>query len=150
MIIWTVFTWLCFIYTDEKRRHSSMDSSVPSILQHRVWILSTPSTLLSSQICAIFFFVLWKEQTQTKKRPGLAQYFWNNLYFSEQAHWLKTALPRQLNFCARTSLIIGIHRIYLGVVSKIIWMGHYRHLFRSFQDIFPNKTCRLQRDSNLE
>ena len=44
-------------------RHSSVDSSAPTILQSRIQIPSTPSTLLpfiGSQICAMFVIALRK------------------------------------------------------------------------------------------
>ena len=52
-------------------RHSSVVSSAPTILRHRVWIPSTPSMVFQSVVlnCSE------KRTKRSKKRPGLAHFF---------------------------------------------------------------------------
>ena len=54
-------------------RHSSVDSSAPSILLPRVRVPSTPSMLFSIYICHLNWNV--KRMKINKKRPGLAHFF---------------------------------------------------------------------------
>ena len=51
-------------------RHSSMDSSVPSILLPRVWLPSTPSMLLSFIVTFVLYFFLHWEKNKNKQKTG--------------------------------------------------------------------------------
>ena len=57
-------------YFLEGWRHSSVDSSLPTILRSRVWIPSTPYTLLCNQILCYICHCSEKMRIISKKRPG--------------------------------------------------------------------------------
>ena len=83
-IFWP-FRWSCWWswekFVREKEdlsgfRHSSVDSSVPSILLPRVWLPSTPSMLLSFIVKFVHILSMWCEKRTkiNKKRPSLAHF----------------------------------------------------------------------------
>ena len=57
-------------------RHSSVDSSVPTILPPQVWVPSTPSTLF----CTIMS-LCWEKDENKQKMPALVDFFKKNRCF---------------------------------------------------------------------
>ena len=71
-------------------RHSSVDSSAPSIRLPRVRVPSTPSMLFSIYICHLNWNV--KRTKINKKRPGLAHFKKKQMYNINFADdWSRTA-----------------------------------------------------------
>ena len=74
-------------------RHSSVVSSSPTILQPRVWIPSTPSTLFSNCTIAILFEL---EKNETKqKEAGIGPYLKKTflLWRAVIAQWIRLHQP---------------------------------------------------------
>ena len=90
---WSLWPWLLPLknkWTNDKRlyiftkyekdiggRHISVDFSAPSILQSRVWIPRTLSTLLYSQILYYICHCIEERTEINKRRPGLVTCFKN-------------------------------------------------------------------------
>ena len=80
-----------YLYTDNTYkhpqyqgcRHSSVDSSAPSILPPWVRVPSTPSMLFFNVYSSNFIFVNWirmRKEWKCKKRPGLAHFLkWRSI-----------------------------------------------------------------------
>ena len=85
--------------------HSSVDSSVPTILPPQVRVPSTPSTLLSFIVKLVPYLSREKNEIN-KKRPGLAHFFFKKLVE------LPTTPSFVLGLYGSLSSSIELHKVY--------------------------------------